>query len=286
MNMSFALSPEEEAKCYMSSMEAHSAPGPVSALQGELGSTALLKLTNLHRQDDDCARADGNPDEFDLSQKYDEIFGHGGNRNCASHLWAQWILDRAATCYSHSDIETLFGQFCPVAGSPIHSGLGTLWRFNLPKAGGGTASGMARHCCLPCACDMAETMHVDVKTISDKHGVQKTYEFLVVGNPCANNPPVCTTETQIGCIPEDAPHLVCENHQLKGAVLSDGGYVIMGMLLKHGDADYDFDTFIFDTTKLSLAEGCKQRAEKLNYQSGVGSCFHRMGLLNPLPREA
>ena len=46
----------------------------------------------------------------DLHREYSNIFRHG-NRNAASHLWASFLLDRAASM-STERLELMFSGFC------------------------------------------------------------------------------------------------------------------------------------------------------------------------------
>ena len=87
----------------------------------------------------------------DMRANYSSIF-KTGNRNAASHLWASWILDKAADLQP-SKIEELFGGFCPISGSPVVPSESNRWEYSLPTLSGDRVTGVTYHCCSPCVCD-------------------------------------------------------------------------------------------------------------------------------------
>ena len=55
----------------------------------------------------------------DLHREYGRIF-RKGNRNAASHLWAEFLIERSQTMEPER-FEKMFQAFCAVSGSPVVS---------------------------------------------------------------------------------------------------------------------------------------------------------------------
>ncbi|EOD33806.1 hypothetical protein EMIHUDRAFT_253036 [Emiliania huxleyi CCMP1516] len=111
----------------------------------------------------------------DMRANYSSIF-KTGNRNAASHLWASWILDKAADLQPSKIVE-LFGGFCPISGSPVVPSESNRWEYSLPTLSGDRVTGVTYHCCSPC-----DFLKVDTKTISTAAG-ERRFNFLVYGHP-------------------------------------------------------------------------------------------------------
>lgn len=221
----------------------------------------------------------------DLEAKYDEIFAPSGNRNAASHLWAHYILSRAKSL-KHEDIDKLFSWFCPVSGSPLEApSPQSTYRTRLARIGGGTVTGFTHHCCWPCSCDMKDLIKVDVKTITDATGATRSYNFTVIGDPCVASPARCSKPGEQGCLPFEAPAVVCSGDKLEKAVRSDAGHIIVGILQSSGPQLHQGDYIDFETEKdahgNSLKESCQSR-KKAGFNSGMGAIFQQVARLNPL----
>eukprot|EP00440_Ansanella_granifera_P019683 gb/GFBE01021381.1/.p1 GENE.gb/GFBE01021381.1/~~gb/GFBE01021381.1/.p1 ORF type:complete len:291 (+),score=54.95 gb/GFBE01021381.1/:1-873(+) len=221
----------------------------------------------------------------DLAEQYDEIFAPSGNRNAASHLWAEFILSRSNSL-SHDQIEKAFTWFCPVSGSPLGDpSPRTRYKSTLALAGGeGEVTGITNHCCLPCICDVTAVIKVDTKTITDSSGTSQEYHFTVIGDPCANKPPTCTKAGEHNCLPFEAPAVKCNDGQLEKAILSDHGYVIIGMFSSADNlaaGEYiDYETMTDDEGN-TLKGFCQERADA-GYDSGMGAIFQQVARLNPI----
>merc|ERR1719367_2378206 len=88
-----------------------------------------------------------------------------------------------------ADLEDLFTGFCGISGSvivPISAD--SRWRLKLKDLAGVEHTGFMYYCtgCMgwPCLCDARENVKIDTKTITLAGGVQKQYNFAVIGNPC------------------------------------------------------------------------------------------------------
>ena len=207
-----------------------------------------------------------------------EVFP-SGNRNAASHRWADFILDCASELDS-TTIVSLFTGFCPVSGSitgggdsqrHIYSSSGwsalPVVSSSLPAAGGALY-----HCCPPCICDAVDFLGTDTKTVVDSSGIGTEYTFVVIGNPCESAPPLMTDgrldvpmtdpfsgeNTTLGAT---APDVVCDGASLERATLSDHGGVIIGMLQQ---ADVGGGQ-----SAVEAKEFCEER-ETAGYNSGMG----------------
>jgi hypothetical protein len=214
----------------------------------------------------------------DLSAQYSNIF-KTGNRNAASHLWASYIFNRSASL-SKATISTLFRGFCPVSGSPIPDRPYTSYHVSLPTIGGGNVTGITHHCCWPCICDMEDRVRVDTKKISAADGAEN-YAVLVIGDPCTKPEELEKTfqDPFSGVaqkLSDAAPEVKCVNGKLVGAVYSDGGYPIIGMIYT-------------DSTSLGLGyqEASKYDAQCLErkragYNSGMGLIFHLVASISPI----
>mmetsp|Transcript_121207 Transcript_121207/g.220445 ORF Transcript_121207/g.220445 Transcript_121207/m.220445 type:complete len:295 (-) Transcript_121207:225-1109(-) len=220
----------------------------------------------------------------DLHAKYSEIF-KTGNRNAASHLWAAYVLKHAAKL-SHDQIKMLLSSFCAISGSPVKPMASSRYKTQLSSVKGGIVAGYTYHCCWPCICDATDLVKVDSKSVSDISGVNKTYQWLVIGNPCKNSPPLCKEEGASGCLPYEAPELSCEGTVLQGAPLSDNGHIIIGSYedvsstFKANDDYIDYETTASEdgTTLKSM---CAER-EEMGFQSGMGQIFRQVAELNPI----
>lgn len=247
---------------------------------------SLLQAKGSTRSSGVC---DWNPRSVeDLAKKYDEIFAEAQrNRNAASHLWATFIIQRSH-CLSHEQIIHMFGGFCAVSGSPLgEPSSGNRFKQELSLVAGGTKIGYSYHCCWPCFCDEKDVIKVDTKTLKDKSGSEKQYFFEVIGNPCKNSPPVCTSSDGKGCIPAEAPGVKCENGKLKGAILSDKGHPIIGMFfvdaagIKNSIAGDEKKMQSEDGSLSSLQDACRERKAS-GTNSGMGKIFLNVAKLNPL----
>merc|ERR1719230_1064631 len=96
----------------------------------------------------------------DLINSYSQVFPHG-NRNAASHRWAQAVLEEAESL-SVDEIDNLFTSFCPVSGSPLRDPDSSRHVMELPFVDTqGKKRGFVHFCCWPCVCDANDLIKVD-----------------------------------------------------------------------------------------------------------------------------
>lgn len=179
----------------------------------------------------------------DLWDQYDKIF-KSYNRNAASHLWASFLLDRSESMDA-DNFTFMFQSFCPVSGSPVSPSDMKRYGMEVPlaapaKEGGATTRfGSMYFCCSPCVCDTLDFIRVDSKTVTVKKGKsteERSFWFTVIANPCEDESKLSEEYTdpfrgRKTNVLQQAPELKCDaNGNLVGAVMSDHGYPIIGML--------------------------------------------------------
>jgi len=226
----------------------------------------------------------------DLRDNYMNIF-KSGNRNAASHLWTDFVLQHA-TSLPEKAVLRAFKFFCAVSGSFLPDDPRTMYKVVLPRVTGGNTSGAVRHCCWPCVCDMHDLVRVDTKTIETADG-KKSYDFLVIGDPCKNatrldakfKDPFSGEMTPLSMA---APELKCHDGKLVGAHYSDHGYPIIGMLFNTKDeigaADERYGHDAHDPT-FGFGGMCMMR-QRHGYNSGMGLIFHLVADITPIPDTA
>lgn len=170
----------------------------------------------------------------DLHAEYPRIFTHG-NRNAASHLWATFLFDRAHQM-TEERLLLMFSGFCAVSGSPVRPSDYSRYFLRLPSvvAGRPLVPGFMHYCCWPCVCDTQDFIRVDTLTVGTRDGPRE-YNVAVIGNPCDH--PEKMTEPFVQpfgyrktTVVREAPMLRCaEDGSLKGATLSDHGFVIISL---------------------------------------------------------
>jgi len=199
----------------------------------------------------------------DLHNEYWDIFAESGNRNAASHLWVSFLVDRGGSMDTGT-FETMFSGFCPVSGSPVSNGRSP-YQVEVKSAVEGKAAitGFIYFCCSPCVCDTIDLVRTDTRTVYTKEG-RKTYDFLVIGDPCAD----------VNRIPWQAPELKCKNGRLEKAIRSDNGHIIIGMLHKKA---LGADFYEIGVTN----SDCKARADA-GYPSGMGTIFREVAQIASL----
>lgn len=218
----------------------------------------------------------------DLANQYNNIF-KTGNRNAASHLWSSFVFNRSKGLEADT-FQHLFVAFCPVSGSPLPDDPQTSYLVTLPKVGGGSQRGVVHHCCWPCACDLLDAVQVDAKVVSTADG-EKTYDVLVIGNPCSNTQKLFEPFTdpfsgQKTSLAESAPEVKCDGGNLRGAETSSHGHPIIGMFFTEANA------ISAASNKASeLADMCSQRQAQ-GYNSGMGLIFHKVASVTPLAGSA
>lgn len=195
-----------------------------------------------------------NPSIRDLSLEYSNIFRHG-NRNAASHLWSTFLLERAPQMRMER-LQFFFSGFCAVSGSQVRPSDYNRYRLTLPLVSRiesnlkdddndnddgmqerpQKVTGFVHYCCWPCVCDTQDYIHIDTLNVTSQDGITRRHYFAVIGNPCDH--PERLEEPFIQpfsyakkttTLSKAAPELVClEGGTLKGATLSDHGYIIIG----------------------------------------------------------
>jgi len=229
----------------------------------------------------------------DLKDNYFNIF-KSGNRNAASHLWTSFMMQHAASLPEKSVLQA-FKYFCAVSGSILPDDPRTIYKVTLPRVTGGKVSGAVRHCCWPCICDMHDLVRVDTKTMETADG-KKNYDFLVIGDPCKNETALDAPfkdpfSGEMAPLSEAASELKCHDGKLKGAVYSDHGYPIIGMLFNSKDdmdaADERYSKHDKDSHDPTYGFGgmCVMR-QLHGYNSGMGLIFHLVADITPIPNTA
>ncbi|KAL9186736.1 hypothetical protein ACHAXT_010456 [Thalassiosira profunda] len=176
----------------------------------------------------------------DLHNEYRNIFRHG-NRNAASHRWATFLLERAPQMTPRR-LSAFFEGFCAVSGSPVRPSDHNRYRLTLPRLGGGFATGYMHYCCWPCVCDTQDYIRVDTLNVTLADGVERTYRFAVIGNPCDRPeqlevPFVQPFDGRRTSLAVSAREVRCsDDGTMEGATVSDHGYIIIGMFFDAEDA--------------------------------------------------
>lgn len=203
---------------------------------------------------------------------------HNGNNwqtgSAASFKWFKFLADRAAS-KSESEFLELNKGYCPISGGPI-SGEDS-GKVTLRKVGGGTETGLFYFCCPSCLCDMVDVVRVDTKSIARKGG-SSSFRVLVIGNPCENpsklieqfDDPV-HPGTKV-TLRDTAPEVACTGSKLDGAILSDGGHPIVGILHPNTGSATVEDT--------DMVKECKAR--KVDSEIGMGEIFRKVAEITPL----
>jgi len=229
----------------------------------------------------------------DLKDNYFNIF-KSGNRNAASHLWTSFMMQRAASLPEKKVLQA-FKYFCAVSGSLLPDDPRTIYKVTLPRVTGGKVSGAVRHCCWPCICDMHDLVRVDTKTMETADG-KKKYDFLVIGDPCKNATALDAPfkdpfSGETAPLSRAASEVKCHDGKLVGAVYSDHGYPIIGLLFDSKDdmdaADKRLSKEQRDSNDPTFGFGgmCVMR-QLHGYNSGMGLIFHLVADITPIPDTA
>ena len=194
----------------------------------------------------------------ELHNEFSNVF-KTGNRNAASHKWAKYILDRSETL-TRVELEDLFRGFCPTSGSPVTPRISNTWRVTVPTASDPESlyEGIVNFCCWPCVCDTEDLTMVDTLSISTADG-KSEHNFLVIADPC---------KTKDFKPPLEAPEISCKNGALTGAVRSDNGHIIIGMI-------FSGDSTINAQDSHLVKDRCVAR-ERANFDSGMGKIFREV----------
>lgn len=194
---------------------------------------------------------------IDLHNEYINIFKKN-NRNSASHLWCNFILDRSKSL-NITDFKKMFSGFCPVSGSPISDGREP-FNISLMDVTGKLLNGYIYFCCWPCVCDTMDFVRVDSADVETKSGIKK-FNFLVIKDPCVSPEKIPFHQT---------PEIQCLNGKLKNTYLSNNGYIIIGLFFNKP----------ISNKSISIPNlQCQERA-KSGYKSGMGSIFRQVAGIN------
>mmetsp|Transcript_23985 Transcript_23985/g.46059 ORF Transcript_23985/g.46059 Transcript_23985/m.46059 type:complete len:352 (-) Transcript_23985:332-1387(-) len=227
----------------------------------------------------------------DLRDNYLHIF-KSGNRNAASHLWTDFVLQRANSLPEKAVLRA-FKFFCAVSGSLLPDDPRTIYKVVLPRVTGGNVSGTVHHCCWPCICDMHDLVRVDTKKIETADG-KKVYDFLVIGDPCKNATRLDAKfkdpfSGEMSPLSMAAPELKCHDGKLVGAHYSDHGYPIIGMLFNTKDqidaADKRYDDRYANDPTFGFGGMCVMR-QRHGFNSGMGLIFHLVADITSIPNTA
>jgi len=217
----------------------------------------------------------------DLWNEYYNIFPTR-NRNAAAFRWSSFLLERSWQM-SAVTFEHLASGYCAVAAAVVNPQDRTRYRLQLPMVGGGVKQGLMYYCCWPCICDTLDFLKVDTKTVQLKDGTSRSYQFVVMGNPCKNPVALTTPYTdpfsgEMTTMSQQAPEVKCNpDGSLQGATMSDNGYIIMAMF---------FDDRGQKSIEQSYFAGfagspCAKRAAG-GYQSGMGLVFRKVAGASPI----
>jgi hypothetical protein len=241
----------------------------------------------------------------ELIDQYYNIF-RTGNRNAASHLWMSFVLNRSTTM-TDATIKDVFKGFCAISGSPVSNGdsPGRIYKVTLLDVLGENITGVVRHCCWPCVCDLTEQVRVDTLTVQTADG-PKEHHMLVMGDPCKAPEQLTASFTDpfgggSRSLAQAAPELGCVGAPgamtLKGAIYSDHGFPIIGYLFTDQselDKWIPYDQMYTDWNPSNKITGddrawgwgqsCAQRAAS-GYNSGMGLIFRQTALITPMPAK-
>lgn len=195
----------------------------------------------------------------ELLAQYNNIFPNR-NRNAASHRWTHAIVKHSDKM-TYKQFVTQFQAFCPVSGSPISGGSPT-FEIELPTTTGESVTGIIKHCCWPCACDIKDAaqnssleIHIENIKFVDKDA-EVPVHFIVMDDPCLH-----TSIT----IPDGAPDVTCNSMGRLENSIKFNGKVAIGLLHKREDLEND-------TVSDFPTENCTNRADN-GYRSGMGTMF-------------
>jgi len=199
-----------------------------------------------------------------LHQQYHNIFKHG-NRNAASHLWSAFLINDSSR-YTEGKLKELFSGFCAISGSPVNPNNYNRYGLTLPVVpelamaeNYDARFGFLHYCCWPCVCDTQDFLRVDSKTITTSDKGEQKHFFVTIGNPC-NHPEKLTekfyqpsSRGQV-TLQNIAPEVRCgANGELIGAIMSDHGYVVIGMFFDSEALSTLPDRYIDQSTQLAVA---------------------------------
>jgi len=201
------------------------------------------------------------------------------------------MMQRAASLPEKKVLQA-FKYFCAVSGSLLPDDPRTIYKVILPRVTGGNVSGAVRHCCWPCVCDMHDLVRVDTKMMETADGL-KRYDFLVVGDPCKNETALDAPfkdpfSGEMAPLSVAASEVKCHDGKLVGAVYSDHGYPIIGMLFNtKDDVDAANERYGHDAHDPTFGFGgmCVMR-QRHGYNSGMGLVFHLVAGITPIPDTA
>ena len=217
-----------------------------------------------------------------------------------------------------------FEGFCAVSGSPVRPSDFNRYRLTLPRLGGGYSTGYMHYCCWPCVCDTQDYIRVDTKnvTLVNENGHEEVqFQFAVIGNPC-DDPHQLTVpfmqpfDRRMTSIADSAREVRClADGTLEGAMLSDHGYIIIGMFFDSQDAITMNEQFgmiangatneLADPTPGRMSTSvqidmsgrrkyqdereykvqCEDRARN-GFDSGMGEIFRKVCAVSPISDEA
>lgn len=206
-----------------------------------------------------------------------------GNRNAASHKWAGFLFNHSSSL-PISSFDAIQHSYCAVSGSPVMPTDGedsteesNAYRVTLKTVDGARVTGLVRHCCWPCLCDLQDLVRVDTQDVVSADGTHSR-RFLVINDPCVGQGSCLTTpvaESQGGqemTLGDAAPELSCSGSTLNEAVRSKSGKVIIGAFIEDdgraANAAEEFDPH------------CAARARE-GYQSGMGMIFRLAAQCSP-----
>lgn len=198
----------------------------------------------------------------DLFNQYSCLFHPSNNRNAASHVWVNHLVNHSSNLSVDEFREQAKG-FCPVSGSPISGSNEFVQDLSTTL---GTQSRVAiNYCCWPCTCDISDAnaqnkLHIHPSVVNTAGG-SLNVNYIVIDDPCNSS----------ANIPIEAPAIQCNGNSLQNAIHVQtpiGSKVAIG--------------FAFDSQELPNypSTQCENRANN-NYRSGMGMIFRNLLSLTP-----
>lgn len=198
----------------------------------------------------------------ELFDQYECLFKPSNNRNAASHIWTQHILNHSQNMSQSEFIEQAKG-FCTASGSPISRS--NEFVHELSTTHGSKSRVSINYCCWPCACDIQDAntllkLHIHPTTVPIQNNKVVHTNYIVIDDPCKHPDD----------IPSEAPAIKCVNNTLQDAKHIEtpiGPKVVIG--------------FAFDTSETINQPSEKCEARKLDgYRSGMGTIFRNLLMLD------
>lgn len=198
----------------------------------------------------------------ELHSEYSCIF-ENGNRNAASHKWANHVLSHSKEL-SLEEVVSQLSSFCPVSGSPV-SGARRGWEESFSEGD------EVHYCCWPCSCDLRDAIREERAKVEDvmvetKEG-KTSLKLILLKDVCKERELSNEETTPVS----SAPDVVCKDGKMTGATHVGDDFFVIGMA---SESSSSRSNRVSDFT-------CERRAEK-GYKNGMGDIFRRVASLDSL----